>query len=132
MTRFSKFIQKNIFKVFLGVILVIFSLLALSVYKKYSNRTKISKKFSTQTEIGFLVTSFSSENELSFALYTILYPHDKKIALYFINPMITFDSVRLEKLGRDTPDLIQKKIETILTKRHPKFHKPKENYNQCS
>lgn len=117
MTRFSKFIQKNIFRVFLGIILVIFSLLAFSAYKKYSNRTKISKKFSTQTEIGFLVTSFSSENELSFALYTILYPHDKKIALYFLNPMITFDTDRLEKMGRDTPDIIQKKIETVLDKK---------------
>jgi hypothetical protein len=78
--------------------------------KRQFNRTKIDKKLSKPNPITFLLCGFSESKELSLGLFITLFPTERKAALFFINPLVSFEEERIEKLGSDTPGLSKKRI----------------------
>lgn len=77
------------------------------------NRTKIDKKLTKPNPICFQLTGFSDTKVLSFSLLVTLFPTERKAALFFINPLISFSSERLEKLGPNAEEVLAKELEII-------------------
>ena len=76
------------------------------------NRTKIDKKLVKPNPITFLLCGFSENKDMSLALYATLFPTERKLALFFINPFISFDEERLEKMP-DPMQTLTKELESI-------------------
>ena len=76
------------------------------------NRTKIDKKLVKPNPISFLLCGFSENKDLSLALYATLFPTERKLALFFINPMISFDEEKIEKIPEPV-QVLTKELETI-------------------
>lgn len=83
------------------------------IAKRQLNRTRIDKKLSKPNPITFLLCGFSESKELSLGLFITLFPTERKAALFFINPLVSFEEERIEKLGSDTPGLLKKELEKI-------------------
>ena len=81
--------------------------------KRQFNRTKIDKKLAKPNPITFLLCGFAENKDLSISLLVTLFPTERKAALFFLNPLISFEENKIEKLGSDTVSLLTKELETI-------------------
>lgn len=108
--KFLKFISRNIFR----SVIFILVLLAISVsyfaYQKIQTRTKLDKKVNHEESVNFLIQS-NSESEVIFSLYIELFPKQKKIALFYINPMI---SIGEKKILSESIFFLKSELESIL------------------
>ena len=77
------------------------------------NRTKIDKKLTKPNPICIQITGFSDNKTLTFGLLVTLFPTEKKAALFFINPLVSFDEERLETLGPSAEAVLTKELEKI-------------------
>ncbi len=81
--------------------------------KRQFNRTKIDKKLSKPNPITFLLCGFAENKDLSLGLLVTLFPTERKAALFFLNPLISFEEDKIEKLGTGTVSRLTKELETI-------------------
>ncbi len=122
-SKFLKFISRNIVRstfFFLSFVIVIVSFF---VYKKIQNRTKLDKKISYGESVNFLVVA-GSDSENLFSLYIELFPKQKKIALFYINPYISIDE---KKIKDETLPFLKTKLEFLIDKNIEYTFSIKEN-----
>ncbi len=67
--------------------------------------------------MNFLICSASKEDKVEFVLFASVYPNDKKIFLYYVNPMIAFSDIRIESDGINSASQIKSKLEALLDKK---------------
>jgi hypothetical protein len=83
------------------------------VGRRQFNRTKIDKKLTMSHSISFLLCGFADNKDLRLGLFVTLYPKERKVALFFINPLIIFEEEKIEKAGINTVNLLTKELEKI-------------------
>ncbi|HMV44618.1 MAG TPA: LCP family protein [Leptospiraceae bacterium] len=97
--------------------------------KRYFNRTKIDKKLGKSNPIHFLVVSANEQKDIVFSLFVALYPTEKKVALFFLNPLISFDEQKVEKLGSEAENILVKELEKITDRKIDyKLSIPEKNF----
>ena len=81
--------------------------------KRQFNRTKIDKKLAKPNPITFLLCGFAENKDLSISLLVTLFPTERKAALFFLNPLISFEENKIEKLQSENK-IYQKQLKDSL------------------
>ncbi|MCE9499354.1 MAG: hypothetical protein K8R21_02450, partial [Leptospira sp.] len=112
MSKTTDKIKSNI--LFFGISLFFLTIAITYFTVKQLTRTKLDKKISSSKLITFLVNGTSEKDELSFSVFILLYPAQKRCGLYFINPVSSFsDGDSILEAGGSQESFLSKKLSAI-------------------
>jgi polyisoprenyl-teichoic acid--peptidoglycan teichoic acid transferase len=106
--------QPHIIILGVAAFLVVISL-GLYISKQFGH-LKIDKSITELKRVNFLMHAISEGNEYYFSVWITLYPRDKKVGLYFVNPLSQFESEddTLIKLKTGALKTVEKELAEIL------------------
>lgn len=93
-------INKKVLYLIFGIVFAVLSYSGHLFYKKQFTRTGLDKRINGNQLTTFLLCGFNSKKELDIAIMAVLFPKERKLALYFVNPIISFEEETLEKSGK--------------------------------
>ncbi|WCL47964.1 LCP family protein [Leptospira sp. GIMC2001] len=94
--------------------LVLFSLVLF--VSKQMGHLKLDKQITQLRKVTFLVHAMSDDDDYFFSVLITIFPKEKKVALFFVNPLASFESeeTSLEKLKSGAPKTVENEIADIL------------------
>lgn len=103
-------------KILLTVALITVLLSGILYLSRHFGSLKLDKDIVNFKKVTFLIHAISDKDDYYFSVLVSLYPKEKKCALFFINPLSSFegDDETLEQLGSSAPSKLEGELNRIL------------------